>query len=256
MSHFVFSHFLGATPVATIKVQSRGNPEGDVRQSLASVPGPRRPDVPLFLLTSQRTASAAEEFSFVLKNKRRAVLVGTRTAGAGHMVAFRPVGHGFTLGASITRVSDPATGLEWEQVGVQPDVAVPAELALVEAHAAALRAILAAKSGEARTRVLTRLLAAIDAQRTPIAVDARRLARLVGTYEGRVIGLVEGRLTFTRVAGGLREFLVPLGGNRFALGATQLAFEEQAGSVRLTIEQPDGTQVSYSLSETGTTAAK
>jgi C-terminal processing protease CtpA/Prc len=36
----------------------------------------------------------------VLKNQRRATIVGTRTAGAGHMVAFAPAGYGFTLGFS------------------------------------------------------------------------------------------------------------------------------------------------------------
>jgi len=251
-THFVFSHFFGATPVPTIKVQSRANPEGTVRQSLASVPGPRRPDVPLFLLTSQGTASAAEEFSFVLKNRHRATLVGTRTAGAGHMVAARPIGHGFTLSVSITHVSDPATGLEWEQVGVQPDMAVPAERALLEAHAAALRVIVAATADATRARTLNRLLAAADARRQPKPVDARRLARFAGTYEGRVVALVEGRLLYSRAAGVLGAELVPLGGDRFALGATQLLFEEQAGTVRLTIEQADGTQVSLTRSAPGT----
>ena len=248
MTHFMFSHFFGATPVPTIRVRSRSAPDGVVRQSLATVPGPRRPEVPLFLLVSQRTASAAEEFSFVLKNRRRATLIGSRTAGAGHMVAFRPIGHGFTLGVSITRVSDPETGLEWEQVGVQPDIAVPAEQALLEGHAAALRAILATTTGAARARLLTRLLATADARRKPVQVDARRMARFAGTYEGRVIAVVDGHLAYTRVAGGLSEALVPLGGDRFALGATQLLFEERAGTIRLTIDQADGTQITLTRS--------
>ena len=252
-THFVFSHFLGPTPVATIKVQSRSNPDGRVRQSLASVPGPRRPDVPLFLLTSQGTASAAEEFSFVLKNLKRATLVGTRTAGAGHMVASRPLGHGFSLSVSITRVSDPASGREWEQVGVQPDLAVAAERAVLEAHAAALRTVAAANTDAGRAVVLARLLEAAEARRQPTPVDARRLARFAGTYEGRVVSLVEGRLVYSRVAGALGTDLAPLAGDRFALGAARLRFEEQGRTVRLTIEQPDGTQVSFS--RTGQAAA-
>jgi hypothetical protein len=255
-THFVFSHFLGATPVSTIRVQSRSNPEGTVRQSLASVPGPRRPDVPLFLLTSQGTASAAEEFSFVLKNLKRATLVGTRTAGAGHMVASRPIGHGFSLSVSITRVSDPASGREWEQVGVQPDLAVPAERALFEAHAAALRAIVAATTDTARSTTLGRLLAAADARRDPKPVDPQRLARFTGSYEGRMVALVEGRLVYSRVAGALGAELVPLGGDRFALGATRLLFAEQGALVRLTIEQPDGTEVSFTRTGPATGQAK
>lgn len=255
-THFVFSHFLGPTPVATIRVQSRSDPDGTVRQSLATVPGPRRPDVPLFLLTSQGTGSAAEEFSFVLKNLKRATLVGTRTAGAGHMVASRPVGHGFNLSVSITRVSDPATGREWEQVGVQPDVAVPAERALLEAHASALRAIAAANTDAGRAVTLTRLLEAAEARRQPKPVDAQRLARFAGSYDGRMVTLVGGRLVYSRVAGALGTDLVPLGGDRFALGAARLRFEEQGRTVRVTIEQPDGTQVSFSRTDPGAAPAK
>jgi C-terminal processing protease CtpA/Prc len=79
---------------------------------MSDVSGPRRPDVPLYVLTSQGTYSAAEEFVFVLQNQDRASVVGTRTGGAGHMVNLLPVGHGFVLGVSITRVSDPESGRE------------------------------------------------------------------------------------------------------------------------------------------------
>lgn len=245
MSHFVFSHFLGATPVSTIRVSRRAPAPPVVRQSLGEVPGPRRPDVPLFVLTSRATGSAAEEFSFVLKNRKRATIVGTRTAGAGHMVTSAPVGHGFVIGLSITRVSDPETGLEWEQVGVQPDRDVAADAALVEAHAEAVRAIRPTVGEGGRGRALDRLLAALDARRRPVSVDPARLARFVGRYEGRAVTLVDGRLRYARREGGLAEELVPLGGDRFALGAVRIGFEERGGTVLVTIEQPDGTQVSF-----------
>lgn len=245
MSHFVFSHFLGADPVETIRVQRRNPPAPVVRHSLAQVPGPRRPDVPLYLLISQSTGSAAEEFSFVLKNLHRATLVGTRTAGAGHMVNFVPLGNGFVLGFSITRVSDPASGREWEQVGVQPDIAVPAERALLAAHAAALRGLVGAASDPARSRILSRQLAAADARLRPQALDEGRFATLTGTYEGRLVALTNGRLCFARRDGGLCEELVRLEGNRFALGATQLVFESRDGIMRLTVEQADGNAVTF-----------
>jgi len=243
MSHFIFSHFFGPEPIPTIRVQRRSPPEVTVRRTLAQVPGPRRPDVPLFLLTSRFTGSAAEEFSFVLKNRHRATLVGTRTAGAGHMVAFVPAGEGFVLGLSITRVSDPETGREWERVGVQPDIAVAAEQALPAAHAAALRAILASTTDTGRARVLTRVLAAVEAQTRPQTLDEHLLASYTGNYEGRVVGLSNGRLCFARRDGGLCEPLVRLEGNRFALGATQLVFEPADGAMQLTVETPDGSRL-------------
>jgi uncharacterized protein (TIGR02145 family) len=86
------------------------------------------------------------------------------------------------------------------------------------------------------------------ARRQPKPIDPQRLARFAGSYEGRMVALVEGRLASSRVAGALGAELVPLGGDKFALRATQFLFEEQAGTVALTVEQPDGTQVTFTRS--------
>ena len=243
MGDLLASHFLGTTPVPMLTIKSRRTPEPMIVSSRAEVPGPRRPDVPLYILTSQGTGSAAEAFTFVLKNQRRATVVGTRTAGAGHSVGFAPAGYGFTLGFSITNVSDPATGLEWERVGVQPDVAVAAEQALVEAHLAALRTLRAAAKEPPQSQVLDRLIATVDASRRPQPADAGRMARFAGTYEGRAVTVTDGRVAFGRNAGAQKEELTHRGGTRFALGATQYLFEEKDGTVTLTVESADGTRV-------------
>ena len=130
MSHLLFSHFFDGTPRPTIRVRDRLDGTDTVLSTLATVPGPRRPTVPLYVLTSSRSASAAEEFAFVLANAGRATIVGERTAGAGHMNRFVDVGHGFQLSVSYTRVSDATTGKEWEQVGVSPTIAADASSAL------------------------------------------------------------------------------------------------------------------------------
>jgi hypothetical protein len=245
MSHFIFSHFFGSTPVPTIDVRSRRSPEPNHRMSLADVPGPRRPDVPLFVLTSQATGSAAEEFCFVLKNRGRAKMVGRRTAGAGHMVAQIPIGNGFTVSVSITRVSDPLTGSEWEQVGVQPDIAVDPEQALVAAHAAALKTIAASTTDAGRARTLRLLIETNEARLHATAENPTRLAQFTGTYEGRTVTLRDEKLWYLRRSGGLSEALTPLGGDSFALASLRLRFADSKGSMTLTVEQADGTQITF-----------
>ena len=47
--------------------------------TLDSVPGPRFPETPTYVLTSQRTFSAAEGFALGLRVTGRALLVGERT---------------------------------------------------------------------------------------------------------------------------------------------------------------------------------
>jgi hypothetical protein len=240
MSHFIFSHFLNATPVPTINVYARGSREPNRRMSLADVPGPRRADVPLFLLISQGTGSAAEEFSFVLKNLRRATLVGRRTAGAGHMVAQIPVGQGFVFSASITRVTDPRTGLEWEQVGVQPDIAVDPQEALLAAQVAALKGLSEGSADAAHAKRLNLLREGIEAQLHPVPVDPKMAKIWTGVYEGREVVEREGRLSYIRRAGGLPEPMVFLGQGRFAIGAQRLKFSEASGGAALTVQSPDG----------------
>ena len=52
----------------------------------AYVEGPRMADVPVYVLTSPRTFSAAEEFTYNLKNMERATIVGETTGGGAHPV--------------------------------------------------------------------------------------------------------------------------------------------------------------------------
>jgi hypothetical protein len=91
-------------------------------------------DAKVYVLTSNFTASAAEAFAFGLKTTGRATLIGERTTGGGH---FAPPGQRvndkFAAFVPIGRAYDPRTGKGWEGTGVEPDIKVPAEKALVEA---------------------------------------------------------------------------------------------------------------------------
>ncbi|HEX5182821.1 MAG TPA: S41 family peptidase [Allosphingosinicella sp.] len=87
----------------------------------------------VFVLTSGATGSAAEHMTLALKHTRRATIVGEPTAGAGHYGGEERIGEHFRAFVPVGRSSDPDTGKDWEGVGVEPDVAVPAEQALTEA---------------------------------------------------------------------------------------------------------------------------
>jgi hypothetical protein len=100
------------------------------------VQGPKLVDVPIFILTSGRTFSAAEEFTYNLKNMERATIVGETTGGGAHPVNGRNFDFGtFTITMSVPygRAVNPITGANWEGVGVVPDIAVPADQALDKA---------------------------------------------------------------------------------------------------------------------------
>jgi C-terminal processing protease CtpA/Prc len=87
----------------------------------------------VFVLTSGATGSAAEHMTLALKRTHRATIIGEPTAGAGHYGGQVEVGDKFQAFIPVGRTFDPDTGKDWEGAGVDPDVAVPAKDALIEA---------------------------------------------------------------------------------------------------------------------------
>jgi len=242
LSNFLISHFTGADTTASLRVTSRDPHMNFTRYTMAHVPGPRRPDVPLYILTSRGTASAGEDFTFVLQNLKRATIVGDRTAGAGHNVTMVPSGHGFSTSISITRVADPKTGKEWERVGVQPDVRVDPAIALDTAQILALRALEAKAPADDRARLA--FLGDVRAAKMHThTVDSSKLDVYVGEYDGgRHVRAAGGRLLYEVAAGMPADTLVSLSDSVFAASSqARLTFVRSAqGSVELHIRSPEG----------------
>ena len=105
-------------------------------------PQPRL-DTPLFLLTSARTASAAEAFAYTLQGAKRATVVGEASMGAANPGGDVDAGHGFTVFVSFATPINPITRDNWEGRGVIPDVMVAQDEALETARRLALEAALA-----------------------------------------------------------------------------------------------------------------
>jgi retinol-binding protein 3 len=89
---------------------------------------------PVFVLTSKRTFSGAEEFSYDLKTQRRAIIVGEVTGGGAHPVGGHPVADYFVIGVPFAKAVNPVTHTDWEGTGVDPDVKVSSAEALSTAE--------------------------------------------------------------------------------------------------------------------------
>jgi len=100
-----------------------------------SVPGRRfGGEKPIYVLTSARTFSGAEEFTYNLKTLKRATIVGQTTGGGAHPVAGHRIDEHFMIGVPYARAINPITRTNWEGVGVKPDIMVPANDALATAQ--------------------------------------------------------------------------------------------------------------------------
>jgi retinol-binding protein 3 len=130
-------------------------PEDSTHQwwTLAYVPGKRYTGKDVYVLTSKETFSAAEEFTYNLKTRKRATIVGETTGGGANPGGAQRINDHFSIWVPSGRAINPITKTNWEGTGVAPDLAVPAARALLSAHLAAVKAI--AEKASARRRANT-----------------------------------------------------------------------------------------------------
>lgn len=210
---YLVSHFLPpGRPLVTFYMN--GQPAPDRLATLAELPAGRMVGKPLYVLTSNGTASAAEEFTGHVGGYHIGELVGETTAGAGFRNDVLPIAGGYILSVSVGRAVLASTGRDWEAVGLAPTV--PAEVggALDVAHALALRRLAAAGPPQDRARLeaIAEGVAARGERRTP----ALPLAAYAGSYGERVLS-VDGDRLYYRRGTRPRVALIALGGNVFAI---------------------------------------
>lgn len=114
-----------------------------------SVAGKKYLHKPVYVLTSKKTFSGAEQIAYDLQAHKRAVVVGEPTGGGAHPGGEVRVDAHFGLWVPYGRPENPITKSNWEGTGVKPDVAAPAAKALATALKANLTERL--KAAEADT---------------------------------------------------------------------------------------------------------
>jgi hypothetical protein len=92
--------------------------------TLSPVPGNRLADKPVYVLTSARTLSGAEQFCYDLKMLKRGTLIGETTGGAAHSGVFHRIDDHFGMGIPETKPINPFSKSDWAETGVEPDVSV------------------------------------------------------------------------------------------------------------------------------------
>ncbi|MEO5987709.1 MAG: S41 family peptidase [Candidatus Eisenbacteria bacterium] len=122
------------------------------------VPGPRLNGKPLYVLTSSRTGSAAEEFAYDVQTHKLGTLMGATTAGAANPGGMFRLSEHLAAFIATGRAINPVTKTNWEGVGVKPDVDLPPADALREAHVAALKKLMESAKDDGSRGSLARAL--------------------------------------------------------------------------------------------------
>jgi len=151
------------TQLSSIVERKNGQSLERQKWTMPYVAGPRYLGKPVFVLTSHRTHSAAEQCAYDLKNTHRATIVGECSAGdANSSTGEIALGYGFSALIPNGQTRSPVTHTSWEGTGVKPDVVTIATDALVAAYKLALKD--AAPSVESEELTKERQLALQDPQ--------------------------------------------------------------------------------------------
>lgn len=136
------SYFFGVEPVHLNDLYARPTNSTQQYWTQSYVSGKRYLEKPVYVLTSHRTFSAAEEFVYNLQNLKRAIIVGEVTGGGANPRDTYQIHPHFALHLPTMRAINPITKTNWEGIGVQPDIEAPQEEALKVAQREALTQIL------------------------------------------------------------------------------------------------------------------
>jgi hypothetical protein len=166
--------------------------------TLPWVPGPRMVNNELYVLTSNRTFSGAEEFTYNLKNMKRATIVGETTGGGAHPVSGYILNDNFIISVPFGRAVNPITQTNWEGTGVEPDVKVAREEAYDVAYEMALESLLEKETMDEIKNAIAWKLDALKAEREPYHLDEKDMKAYIGEFGPRKITLSDGVLYYQR----------------------------------------------------------
>ena len=183
--------------------------------TLPYVPGNRMDKADLYILTSRNTFSGAEEFSYNMKNQKRATILGETTGGGAHPTDAMLVQTDYILRVPVARAINPVSKTDWEGTGVAPDIQVPAGEAFDRAYAMALEKLAGKATDPEKKTELEWVLAGQKSKINPVRLEEKTLKGYAGIYGERKVFFENGGLYYQRTGGKLR--LMPITATLFAV---------------------------------------
>ena len=134
MMQLLSSYFTDAKPVLLSNFYERKTNSETQLYTFETIDGKRMTNKPLYILTSKKTFSAAEAFTYTLKHLDKAVVVGEITKGGANRTKSINLNNDFSISVPYIKSIHPVTKSNWEGVGVQPTIETAENDAFVIAY--------------------------------------------------------------------------------------------------------------------------
>jgi hypothetical protein len=139
MIALLISYFFEGPPIHLSSIYWRDEDFTQEYWTLSNISGRRFIGKPLYVLVSNITFSAGENFASILQTRQRATLIGEKTDGGAHPGASYRIHSHFEAFIPVGRAFDPLTGQDLEGIGVSPNITLPQEYAFLAAYHLALK---------------------------------------------------------------------------------------------------------------------
>ena len=106
--------------------------------TMQKVNGKKYLDKPVYILVNNKTISAAEALAYNLQQNKIAKIIGDKTYGAANPVKAFFIGNKYHLFIPISIEKNSITNTNWEHIGIDADIKISSEKALIKAQIIAL----------------------------------------------------------------------------------------------------------------------
>lgn len=152
--------------------------------------------MPVYILTSKRTFSAAEGLSYCMQQLKKAIIVGDTTRGGAHLTRSFSLGNGYVAFIPFSRGENAVTKTDWEGIGVIPDIAVKENNALIEAQMHFLKAKLLAQTTEEEKRKISYVINYLMSKKNIPLPQKELIDLFLGNYEYFTVRYLNNQLLF------------------------------------------------------------
>ncbi len=153
-------------------------------------------EMPLYILTSNRTFSAAESFAYTLQSMKKAVIIGNTSRGGAHATRSFSIGNGFVAFIPYLRGENVTTKTDWEGVGVVPDIKTEDNNCILTAQNYFLNQKLLTEKNEKEKRKINWQINFNKSKSSTVILNSTETTMFVGRFQEFEVSILENQLMF------------------------------------------------------------
>ena len=153
-------------------------------------------EMPLYILTSNRTFSAAESFAYTLQSMKKAVIIGNTSRGGSHATRSFSIGNGFVAFIPYLRGENVTTKTDWESIGVVPDIKTEDNNCIFKAQNYFLNQKLLTEKDEKEKRKINWQINFNKSKSSTVILNSTETTKFIGRFQEFEVSISENQLMF------------------------------------------------------------